>query len=227
MAGYGSQIDDSRGLYVVGTRTFAAEVVDFARDADLEVLGLVEPYDRDNVGRNLHGLPVTWLDDGPAGGPAVALTGTGEPERGELVARLVAAGWRQGTLVHPRAHVAPSAAVGAGSIVGPGVVVGARATIGDQVMLGRGALVGHHTELAELSTIGPGANLAGNVRVGAAAHVAMGAMIRDHVTIGAAATVAMGAVVVADVPRGVEVRGVPARPTAARLSARGHFRHSA
>jgi serine acetyltransferase len=36
--------------------------------------------------------------------------------------------------------------------------------------------------------------------------------VRDHLEVGADAVVAMGAVVVRDVPAGIEVRGVPARP---------------
>jgi sugar O-acyltransferase (sialic acid O-acetyltransferase NeuD family) len=198
-------------VHVVGTRTFAAEVVDFARDAGLNAVGLLEPHDRARVGQTIHGLPVAWLDEPPAGEPGAAIMGTGDAARREVVARVEAAGWKVATLIHPRAHVAPSATVGAGSVVGPVAVIGACARIGDHVVLGRGALVGHHTEIGAFCTLGPGANVAGNVRLEADVHIAMGALVRDHTTIGAAAVVAMGAVVVEDVPSGVEVRGVPAR----------------
>ena len=200
-----------QALYVAGTRTFAAEVVDIARDAGIDVLGLLEPHDPTRVGRTIHGLPVTGLEEVPARGPNVAVVGTGDLDRRDVAGRLRAAGWELGTLIHPRAHLAPSSAIGAGTLVGPGVIVGARADIGTHVVLGRGALVGHHTEIGPFCTVGPGANVAGNVRVGADAFVAMGAVVRDHVTIGASARVAMGAVVVDDVQPGIEVRGVPAR----------------
>jgi sugar O-acyltransferase (sialic acid O-acetyltransferase NeuD family) len=202
----------AREVHVAGTRTFAAEVVDFARDAGLDVAGLLEPTDRARVGQTIHGLPVAWLDDGPVRPGAIALLGTGETARRPLVERLRAAGWRPGALVHPRAHVAPSASVGEGSLIAPGVVIGACAGIGEHVVVGRGALVGHHTTIAEFATLGPGANVAGNVRVEADALIAMAAVVRDHVTVGASAVVAMGAVVVGDVSAGTEVRGVPARP---------------
>jgi sugar O-acyltransferase (sialic acid O-acetyltransferase NeuD family) len=200
-----------RDVYVAGTRTFAAEVADFANDAGLRVLGLLEPYDRARVGKTIHDLPVSWLEETPAGASGTAIVGTGEPRRRELVERLRAAGWQPGTLIHPRAHIAPSSTIGAGTVVGPGAVVGARSDIGEHVVLGRGALVGHHTSIGAFSTLGPGANVAGNVRVEADALIAMGALVRDHTTIGASAVVAMGAVVVGDVPAGVEVRGIPAR----------------
>jgi sugar O-acyltransferase (sialic acid O-acetyltransferase NeuD family) len=200
-------------VLVAGTRTFSAEVADFAVEAGARVLGLVEPFDRERVGQAIHDLPVvSWLEDGPAGGVRAVLVGTGETGRRETVRRLLAAGWEPVALVHPRAHVARSATVGAGSVVGPGAIVGARAAVGDHVVIGRGSLVGHHTEIGEFATLGPGANLAGNVRVGPDVFVGMGAVVRDHVTLGAAATVAMGAVVVGDVEPGASVRGVPASP---------------
>jgi acetyltransferase EpsM len=47
--------------------------------------------------------------------------------------------------------------------------------------------------------------------LGSDAYVGLGARVRDHIVIGNGATVAMGSVVVAHVPPGVTVRGVPAR----------------
>jgi sugar O-acyltransferase (sialic acid O-acetyltransferase NeuD family) len=198
-------------IYVAGTRTFAAEVVDYARDAGLPIAGLVETKDEERIGKVIHGLPVRALEDLPPGSRSV-IVGTGDPARREVVTRLTEAGWELATLVHPRTQVAPSALVGEGVLVGPGVVVGAGSTIGDRAVLGRGTLVGHHTEIEEFATLGPGANVAGNVRVERDAFLGMSAVIRDHVTIGARSVVAMGAVVVGDVPPDAQVRGVPARP---------------
>ena len=200
----------AREVFVAGTRTFAAEVVDFAHGAGLSVCGLLEPYDRARVGRHIHDQPVQWLDDGPARGPAGALMGTGEPDRRPVVERLARAGFEVATLVHPRAHVAPSTVLGQGALVAPGAIIGARSRIGDHAILGRGALVGHHTTIGLFATIGPGANVAGNVELGTDVFVGMGAVIRDHLTVGDSAVIAMGAVVVHDVPAGAQVRGMPA-----------------
>jgi sugar O-acyltransferase (sialic acid O-acetyltransferase NeuD family) len=201
-------------VHVAGTRTFSAEVIDFAADAGIEVIALLEPFDPDRVGTEIHGRPVIRLETGPGGAPSDVLLGTGETDRRETVARLTAAGWTPRALVHPGAHLAPSSRVGPGAIVGPGAVVGACARIGEACVVGRGALVGHHTELGPFSTLGPGANVAGNVQLGVGAFVGMGAAVRDHLSVGAGAVIAMGAVVVADVAPRVEVRGVPARPRA-------------
>jgi sugar O-acyltransferase (sialic acid O-acetyltransferase NeuD family) len=202
----------SRGIYVAGTRTFAAEVVDFVRDAGMRPLGLLEPDDPDRVGTTIHGLPVSWLDDGPPGEAAQVIVGTGDSDREGITSRLGAASFEFAVLVHPHAHVAPTAEVGAGALIGPGAVVGARASVGRHAVLGRGVLVGHHTEVAELATLGPGANVAGNVRLGRKAFVGMGATVRDHVTVGEGVVVAMGAVVVGSVAPGTQVRGLPAVP---------------
>jgi sugar O-acyltransferase (sialic acid O-acetyltransferase NeuD family) len=201
---------DSKALYIAGTRTFSAEVADYARDAGIEPAGLLEPFDRDRVGTDILGLPVTWLEDTEAPAGATVVIGTGQSNRREVAERLQAAGWPRGTLIHPTAHLAPSAEVGAGSIVAPRAVVGAMTRIGENVVLGRGSLVGHHTEIEDLATIGPGSNVAGNTTIGAAAFLGMSAVVRDHVRVGEGATVAMGSVVVGDVPAGARVRGLPA-----------------
>jgi sugar O-acyltransferase (sialic acid O-acetyltransferase NeuD family) len=198
-------------IRIVGTRTFAGEVADFARDAGLRIAALLEPFDPDRVGTTIHDLPVAALEDGPEGDDAVII-GTGEPRRREIVERATAAGWRPVTFVHPGAHLAPSAETGEGALIAPGVIVGAYSWIGAHVVVGRGSLVGHHTEIGPFCTLGPGVNVAGNTRVEPDAFLGMGCVVRDHLTIGAGAVVAMGAVVVRDVVAGNEVRGLPARP---------------
>ena len=197
-------------VYVAGIRSFAGEVVDFARDAGLSVAGLISPAPGEPPQQRAHGLPVRAIEAGP-GGSRLAIVGTGDPSRREIVERLQSAGWQLLTLVHPRAHLAPSARVGEGVLVAPGVVVGAHSVLGDHAVLGRGTLVGHHTEIGAYATLGPGTNVAGNSRVEPDAFLGMAAVVRDHVTIGAGAEVGMGAVVVADVAPHAHVRGVPAR----------------
>lgn len=194
-------------LYVAGTRSFAAEVADFAEAAGHRVVGLLEPYAREQIGTTIHGFPVTWLEETAA---AEVVIGTGERSRREVVSRLESAGWTFVAIVHPRAHVSPRSDVGVGAVVAPGVVVGAHSSIGTHALLGRGVLVGHHTRIGAFVTLNPGANVAGNVGVGEDAFIGMAAVVRDHLAVGAGAVVAMGAVVLADVPDGAEVRGFPA-----------------
>jgi sugar O-acyltransferase (sialic acid O-acetyltransferase NeuD family) len=195
-------------VWIVGSRSFAGEVADFAQDCGFAVRGLLETEDRGRVGRRIHELPVSWLEEAE---PGLAVVGTGESDRRSIVARVESAGWRLATLVHPAAHVSRRSWVGAGAVVAPGVVVGAFSEVGAHTLLGRGALVGHHTTIAPFATLNPGVNVAGNVRIGEGAFLGMGAVVRDHLTIGDSALVAAGAVVVDDVLAGVQVRGLPAK----------------
>jgi acetyltransferase EpsM len=198
------------GVHVAGTRTFAAEVIDWAQAAGLHVRGLLEPSDRIRVGQMIHEFPVTWLEAGPGAGDDAVLVGTGESARRKIVAQLRRAGWRPARLIHPLAQVSARSVVDEGVIVGPGAIIGACSTLGPNVMVNRGTLVGHHTEVREFATLGPGVNVAGNVRIDADAFLGMAAVVRDHVSVGACSVVAAGAVVVRDVPAGAHVRGVPA-----------------
>lgn len=198
------------GVWIAGTRSFSTEVAGFAEESGLKPLGWLEPRERSGAGGEIDGLPVAWLDD-DARGDAVAVVGTGDADRREVVARLEAAGWRIAGLVHPRAHVAASVIVAPTALIGPGAVVGARASVGDHAVLGRGALVGHHTSIGAFATLNPGANVAGNATIGDGAFVGMSAAVRDHTEVGSWATVSMGAVVVSAVAAGATVRGVPAR----------------
>lgn len=195
-------------VHVAGTGSFAAEVVEFATAAGMQVDGLIELLDQSRVGTTIHGLPVIDAESLP-GPEAKAVVGLGGDRTGLWVG-LDDLGWVAATIVHPLAATSPSAQVGAGSVIGPLVVVGARSILGDQVLLGRGSLVGHHVTLGDGVVINPGVNIAGNVQVARDATVGMGATIVNGLTIGERAVVAAGAVVIQDVPSDARVQGVPA-----------------
>jgi sugar O-acyltransferase (sialic acid O-acetyltransferase NeuD family) len=200
-------------LHVAGTGSFALEVAEYARDAGFVVAGLIELLEPERVGTRRHGLPVVAPDD-PAVAGGRAVVGAGGDRRAHW-AGLERHGWAPATVVHPRAHVSPTAQLGAGCIVGPLAVVGAATRVADQVLIARGALVGHHAELGAGCVVNPGANVGGHARIGEGALVAMGAIVADHRVVGAGAIVAAGAVAVRDVAANLRVQGVPAREQAA------------
>jgi sugar O-acyltransferase (sialic acid O-acetyltransferase NeuD family) len=194
------------GLYVAGTGSFALEVVEYARASGHNVVGLLELVDSSRAGATIHGLPVIRPVEGP-GQAAVGLGG----DRLELWSLLAEHGWRATTVVHPAAHVSPSARLGAGCVIGPRAVVGAAAELGRQVLVARGALVGHHTSIGAGVVLNPGANVGGNARLGDGAVLGMGAIVANGIEVGADAVVAAGAVVVRPVDPATRVQGVPAR----------------
>lgn len=170
-------------------------------------------------GQTLLGVPVLGGDDrlaelvGRGVGRFVVAVGNTAP--GDLRRRLFEAALEAGleplTVVHPSAIVSPSVSLGGGAVVLPGAVIGARVCIGLNVIINSRSLVEHDCVIKDHVHIASGACLCGGCIVGVGSFVGSGATIRQQIRIGSLAMIALGAAVVADVPDGATVMGVPAR----------------
>lgn len=122
------------------------------------------------------------------------------------------------SVVHPAAHVSPTARIGEGVYVGPNAVVHSRALVMDHAIINSGAIVEHECVVGYNAHIAPGAVLGGGVRIGAGTLVGMGSRVLPSLSIGDRCTVGAGAVVVRSVLDGQTVVGVPAaaRPATPR-----------
>lgn len=133
--------------------------------------------------------------------------------RAELISAMTSPqpGGRSGIVVHPTAHVAPTARLGVGVFVGPNAVVHTRAVVGDHAIINSGAIVEHECVVGTNTHIAPGAILGGGVRIGAHTLVGLGSRVLPLLSIGDKCTVGAGAVVVRSVLDGLTVVGVPAK----------------
>ena len=84
--------------------------------------------------------------------------------------------------------------------------------IGIGAIINTDATVDHDCVLGSAVHVSPGAHLAGGVCVGDRSWVGIGSAVRQLARIGSDVMVGAGAAVVADIPDGCVVTGVPARP---------------
>lgn len=125
---------------------------------------------------------------------------------------LVAEGLQAVTIAHPTAWIDKNVKIGEGSQILAGAIILAEAVIGKQCIVNTNASVDHEDILEGGVEVAPGATLCGLVKVGVNGWICAGATVLPRISIGADSVVGAGAVVTKDVPEGVTVVGVPARP---------------
>ncbi|HUO62829.1 MAG TPA: acetyltransferase [Terriglobales bacterium] len=145
-------------------------------------------------------------------GAIVGVGNTALARRAELFALIRATGMAAPALVHPRAVVSRSSAIGEGAVVFPGGSIGAHARIGENSVLYSGVIAEHDCRIASHAYLSPGVILSGAVTIETGAFVGAGAVLLPGITVGKDAVVGAGAVVIDDVPAGITVVGLPARP---------------
>jgi acetyltransferase EpsM len=206
-----------KGLILIGGGEHATAVADAIGDATevYRLIGFVDPRPPSSDGR---ARDLRYLGDEEAlesyrEAALVLAFGSLASWKGrpKAVHRLALAGWSWATVVHRASWISRSAEIGPGTVVMPGAIVQARARIGSHCVVNTGAIVEHDVSLGDNVHLAPGATVGGAAVVGSGAYVGLGASIRDHVIVGEEALVGMAAAVVADVPRGARVMGIPAR----------------
>jgi UDP-perosamine 4-acetyltransferase len=193
-------------------------VIEILQEAGgVELVGIVDPGPER---RSVLGLPHLGSDDdlpalardGIDG--AVAAVGDNLVRRAAFE-RILAAGLRPVSAIHPRATVSRSVTIGRGVVIMAHAVLNALCRIGDNAIVNTGATIDHHGRIGGHAHVAPGCHLAGNVTLGDASFLGTGVNVTPGVTIGAGVFVSAGLTVTRDVPAHTRLRRprpVPAIP---------------
>lgn len=120
--------------------------------------------------------------------------------RWQVFERLAENGFVCPTIVHPTAHVDPTARLEAGVLILAQSYISGNAYIGMGSLINNSVVVSHDCVLGTCVNLSPGAMIAGDVIIGDFTQVGMNATVNIGVKVGSECRIANGATVKSDVP---------------------------
>lgn len=109
-------------------------------------------------------------------------------------------------IIHAKAILEPSVALGEGNLICAGAIIGAQAKIGNDCVINAGAIISHDCIISDHCHIASGAVLAGIVTVGENTLIGQNVTVYSRVKIGSNVVIENGCSVFKDIPCGTVVR---------------------
>lgn len=125
--------------------------------------------------------------------------------------KLLSAGKRIVSLVHPNAIVAENVKLGIGTVVAAGSIINPDAIIGEGCIINTNSSVDHDCKIANYVHISVGAHVAGTVSIGERTWIGIGATVSNNICICEDCMIGAGAVVVKTISDVGTYIGVPAK----------------
>ena len=202
-------------IAIFGAGGFGREVAWLADACGREVAWFVDDVAGSAA---VNDIPVVGFDALAAGDRDVEIAiAIGSPSGRAAVARRVSeAGLRFAELIPPRVERSRWITWGPGLVICAGSILTTNITLGAHVQINLDCTIGHDVRLGDYATLAPGVHLSGWVFVESGAYLGTGAVVLNGtaaapIVIGADAVIGAGACVIASVPAGATVVGVPAR----------------